>query len=176
MRTVLVVRPIEEGDREWLRARVLRTWRSDRMWVSGRMIENVPGLPGLLAERGEERLGYVLLAVEDAVAQVIALESVRKREGVASALLAALADEARRNGWSRLWLTTTNDNLDAMRLYQRRGWELVGFHRDSIAPGRALKPELPETGAYGIPIRHELEFEYHGRTAWFSREPSPSEP
>ncbi|MGZ4385589.1 MAG: GNAT family N-acetyltransferase [Gaiellaceae bacterium] len=155
----LSVRAIEDDDRAWLHETVLATWRSNRMWVSGRLVDDVSALPGLLAERAGERVGYVLVTPDAEGAQVIALESLQPRRGVATALLAGLQEEARRLGWSRLWLTTTNDNLDAIRLYQRRGWELVAFHRDSVTAGRRLKPEIPERGAYGIAIRHELEFE-----------------
>jgi hypothetical protein len=35
----------------------------------------------------------------------------------------------------------------------------VEFHRDALAESRRLKPEIPETGAHGIPLRHELVFE-----------------
>jgi ribosomal protein S18 acetylase RimI-like enzyme len=155
----LTVRSIAEPDRAWLRETILETWCSNRMWVAGRLVENVSSLAGYLAEWKGERVGYALVAVDERGAQLLVLESLRPREGVATALLEELREQARRMGWPRLWLMTTNDNLDAIRLYQRRGWELVGFHRDSIAPGRELKPEIPERGAYGIPIRHELEFE-----------------
>jgi hypothetical protein len=35
----------------------------------------------------------------------------------------------------------------------------VAFHRDALGESRRLKPAIPATGAHGIPIRHELEFE-----------------
>jgi hypothetical protein len=37
--------------------------------------------------------------------------------------------------------------------------KLAALHRDAIAASRRLKPEIPETGLDGIPIRDELEFE-----------------
>ena len=44
-------------------------------------------------------------------------------------------------------------------MYQRAGWDWVDFRRDAITRARAIKPEIPETGNHGIPIRHEIEFE-----------------
>jgi GNAT superfamily N-acetyltransferase len=67
--------------------------------------------------------------------EVVALEALSRREGIGTALLTAAADEARRAGCARAWLITTNDNLDAVRFYQRRGWDLVALHRDDVTPG-----------------------------------------
>src|SRR5438552_12334180 len=63
-------------------------------------------------------------------------------------------------GCRRVWLVTTNDNAHAIAFYQRRGWDWVGFHRDAITEARrSLKPEIPERGEGGVPIRHEIELE-----------------
>ena len=63
-------------------------------------------------------------------------------------------------GCTRLWLITTNDNLRALALYQRWGMEIVAFHRHAVTKARRdLKPSIPERGAQGIPIAHELELE-----------------
>ena len=65
---------------------------------------------------------------------------------------------ARRQGCTRLWVITTNDNVDALRFYQRRGFRLVRVHRGAVDRSRAsLKPEIPPVGAYGIPLRDEID-------------------
>jgi hypothetical protein len=54
----------------------------------------------------------------------------------------------------------TNDNVDAPRFYRRRGFCLVKVHRGVVDRSRAsLKPEIPAVGAYGIPLRDEIELE-----------------
>ncbi len=70
-------------------------------------------------------------------------------------------------------MTTTNDNVDALRFYQRRGWNLAALHEDAVTRARRLKPEIPLVGDHGIPIRHELELEGPRRGA-DRRRPSPS--
>ncbi|MBK9123270.1 MAG: GNAT family N-acetyltransferase, partial [Chloroflexi bacterium] len=62
-------------------------------------------------------------------------------------------------GIHRLWLITTNDNLDALRFYQKRGWHLVAVHRDALNESRRLKPQIPIIGMDGIPLRDEIELE-----------------
>ena len=72
--------------------------------------------------------------------------------GAGVALLDAVVAHARDSGWKRLWLVTTNDNTDALRIYQRVGWHWVGFHRNGVDEARVLKPELPKVGHHGIAI------------------------
>ncbi|MGD8245715.1 MAG: hypothetical protein PVG25_02965 [Anaerolineae bacterium] len=59
----------------------------------------------------------------------------------------------------RIWLITTNDNLAALRFYQRRGFSLVAVHPGAVDQARTLKPEIPAIGHSGIPIRDEIELE-----------------
>jgi hypothetical protein len=66
----------------------------------------------------------------------------------------------RRQGCTRLWVFITNDNVDALRFYQRRGFRLARVHRTAVDRSRAsVKPEIPPVGAYGIPLRDEIELE-----------------
>ncbi len=69
------------------------------------------------------------------------------------------AEGARAAGCRRVWLVTSNDNLPALKFYQRRGYELVAVHRRAIDAARALKPEIAPTGLYGLPVRDEIELE-----------------
>lgn len=154
----LSIRPVEDFDRDWLR-KTLTQLGQIRIVSRGRLTEDAATLPGFLAERDETKVGYALVRIDKDELEVVALEALTRRQGVGTALLAAVAVEARKAGCARVWLITTNDNLDAVRFYQRRGWDLVALHRDAVTAGRQLKPEIPEVGDYGLPIRHELEFE-----------------
>jgi hypothetical protein len=55
---------------------------------------------------------------------------------------------------------TTNDNVDALRFYQRRGFRLRAVRPGAVDDARrTLKPEIPAVGEQGIPIRDEIELE-----------------
>jgi hypothetical protein len=55
---------------------------------------------------------------------------------------------------------TTNDNLDALRFYQRRGFRLTALRAGAVDRTRAsLKPRIGTLGEHGIPLRNELELE-----------------
>jgi DNA-3-methyladenine glycosylase I len=154
----LTTRPVDDSDRGWL-ADALEDWGMRRLVSRERLTADASLFPGFVAERDGERIGLALLRREGDELEVIALLSLEQRLGAGTALLRAVEEEARRTGCRRAWLVTTNDNLDAVRFYQRRGWEWVEFHRDAVTRGRRLKPEIGEAGEHGIPIRHELEFE-----------------
>jgi ribosomal protein S18 acetylase RimI-like enzyme len=55
---------------------------------------------------------------------------------VGRALLDDVRNAASEAGCTRLWLITTNDNLRALKLYQRWGMEIVAFHRHAGLPIR----------------------------------------
>ena len=74
-------------------------------------------------------------------------------------LLAAAAEVARELALDRAWLVTTNDNLDALRFYQRRGMRITAVAAGAVDAARALKPAIPAIGAYGIELHDELTLE-----------------
>ena len=55
-------------------------------------------------------------------------------QGIGSALLGALLDEARRRGCVQVFLEVRADNLRAQGLYQRRGFEEIGVRRGYYQP------------------------------------------
>jgi hypothetical protein len=59
-------------------------------------------------------------------------------------------------GVRELWLTATNDNLDALRFHQRRGFRLVAVRAGAMEEARRLKPSIPLVGEFGIGIRDHL--------------------
>lgn len=122
------------------------------------------GHPALLAEdEADGRLLGVLTYIldrEGAACEVLTLHAASQRQGIGTALLEAVGRLARQQGCARLWLLTTNDNVDALRFSQRRGFRLVALHPGAVDDSRArLKPEIPPIGDHGIPLRDELVLE-----------------
>jgi GNAT superfamily N-acetyltransferase len=92
--------------------------------------------------------------------EILTLHVEDQWAGTGTALVAAAARIAAGAGCRRLWVVTTNDNVDALRFYQRRG-----FHIAEVRPGavdearRTLKPQITPTGNYGIPLSDEIELD-----------------
>ncbi len=116
--------------------------------------------PALLAEDDGRLLGVLTYIPGEEGWEVLTFHASERLRGVGSALMAAVEKEARVNGSRRLFLTTTNDNLDALRFYQRRGFELVKVRRRAVDDSRTrLKQKIPYQGHYGIPLRDEILLE-----------------
>lgn len=142
--------------RRWVAERTEQTWGGPTVVTRGRV--HVPvELPGLVAYLGDEPAGLLTYRPELPHWEVVTLEALQPRCGVATALLEAVAAAARQAGAASLWLVTTNDNLDALRLYQRRGYHLHALHPGALAASRRLKPGIPQVGEHGIPLRDEIE-------------------
>jgi N-acetylglutamate synthase-like GNAT family acetyltransferase len=154
------IRRVERSDQPWVAEVVRGAFASTRVVSRGRLIEDASILEGFAVESDGRPIGCALWHVEDGDCELVVIVTTYRGAGAGTALLDAVVAEGKAQGWRRLWLVTTNDNTDAIRLYQRAGWEWVAWHRDAVDKSRALKPELPPTGAHGIPIRHEIEFEY----------------
>ncbi|WOF75741.1 GNAT family N-acetyltransferase [Parvibaculaceae bacterium PLY_AMNH_Bact1] len=151
------IRAIETEDRPLIEGALKKAWGSVRV-VSRGKLWNPLDLPGFVAESAGDLVGLVTYRHEVDATEVVTLDSFTEREGVGTALLQAVAEVARDQGKAHLWLITTNDNIPAIRFYQRRGWDMVALHHGALAHSRRHKPEIPTHGLDGVPIDHEIEF------------------
>ena len=103
--------------------------------------------------------GYVLYNIQDALCEILVLQSMKENCGIGTALVNAVIDIARGNKCSKVWLITTNDNIRAIRYYQRIGFDLAAVHINALDKSRQLKPCIPLYGNENIPLKHEFEFE-----------------
>jgi ribosomal protein S18 acetylase RimI-like enzyme len=118
------------------------------------------GHPALVAEVEGRLVGVLTYVVTGPECEVLTLHADPPRSGVGTELIEAAARLAVARGCDRLWLITTNDNVDALRFYQRRGFRLIRVHPGAVDRARReLKPQVPEVAENGIPIRDELDLE-----------------
>ncbi|MBN2457024.1 MAG: GNAT family N-acetyltransferase [Sedimentisphaerales bacterium] len=90
--------------------------------------------------------------------QIVSLDSQQPSIGICSALVDSIKRIALQSHCKKIWLTTTNDNLNALRFYQKRGFVFVKIHRNAIDLAREHK-SIPEIEANGVYIRDEIELE-----------------
>jgi ribosomal protein S18 acetylase RimI-like enzyme len=119
---------------------------------------DVLALPGFVAERDGVPVGLVTYRREGGDCEVAFIGVILRHEGLGTALMDAVLEAV--SDCDRVWLVTTNDNLDALRFYQRRGFRLAALRPGAVDESRrSLKPQISRLGAFGIPLRDELELE-----------------
>ena len=150
------VREAADDDSAALR-RFLSERHSARVARLGEVVDPLEH-PALVAEGDDGTLAGVLtFAIEGDACEILTLHAAEQWAGAGTALVKAVEQAAAERGCRRLWVLTTNDNVDALRFYQRRGFRLAELHPGAVDDSRArLKPEIPETGEYAIPLRDEL--------------------
>lgn len=152
------IQPITEQDHAWVRQFAIAQWGANIVIGHGVAYE-LDKQPGFIATKHGERVGLITYHIEGRECEIVSIDSLHEGLGVGTLLIEAVKQVALQAGCTRLWLITTNDNLHALRFYQKRGFMLVAVHRHAVEQSRKLKPEIPLYGNDGIPIRDEIELE-----------------
>lgn len=155
-----------EGDFRVRHARhndIVEAWRErwgGELIVSPRRDYRPEDVEGLVATGGNGAvLGLVTWHLEAGEAEVVSLDALVPGKGYGRALLRNAVDRLREMGAERIVLFTTNDNVDAIRMYLLEGWRVVRIHLDAMDAVRAKKPEVPRTGLHGLPLQDMWELE-----------------
>jgi N-acetylglutamate synthase-like GNAT family acetyltransferase len=152
------IRPIHEDDKMWVSQLIQEYWGSEIVVVH-RVVYTPSELPGFVVVQGGHRVGLVTYQIQGKECEIVSLNSRIPSVGIGTSLLEAVSNKAQEEGCQRVWLITTNDNVQALRFYQKRGFRLVAVHRNAVDESRKIKPEIPILGESGIPIRDEIELE-----------------
>lgn len=152
------IREADETDRAWITELLQAQWGST-MVVSRGTSHDASRLPALVALLHGERVGLLTYHLDRRACEIVSLDSRVEGKGVGSALLDQVKEIARQANCHRVWLITTNDNLQALRFYQKRGLTLSALYPNALEQTRKIKPHLSLLGKEGIPLRDEMELE-----------------
>ena len=104
-------------------------------------------------------IGLITYVLRGKECEIISLDSTEEGRGIGTLLVQAVEERARQHNCTVVSLITTNDNLHALKFYQKRGYYLVEILQNAVERARALKPEIPLIGYEGIPIRDEIKLQ-----------------
>lgn len=152
----ITIRLITPEDAPWILSFVKQEWGSDIMVTKGQ-IHHCAHCKGLIAEENTVPVGLLLYEIKEKNIEIVSLNAIKKYAGIGTGLLEKLTRIAQQNEIKKIWLVTTNDNLDALRFYQKRGFVFSAVYPNTIEKSRAIKPQIPLYGNYGIPLRDEIE-------------------
>ena len=150
-----MIRPLVDDDRVWLAEFARERWGSPLVVADGRAYR-IDELPGFVALEAQRVVGLITYLSEGDRCHVVSLDAVDQGRGIGSALLEQVVDAARGARCARVELITTNDNMRALRFYQRRGFRLAALSPGALEHSRQIKPQIPLVGEHGIPLRDEL--------------------
>ena len=108
------IRTIRDDERARLAGLIRTSWGSSVVTSRG-LAHEASELPCLVALDGERWLGFAVYRLDGEECELVLLEAFHHGRGVGTALLGATTEVARKSNSRRLWLVTTNDNLDALR-------------------------------------------------------------
>jgi len=156
--TEIQIIPIEEKDNEWVSSLLAKQWGSTII-VSRGKTHQANKLPGFIALIEAKKVGLITYFIENNDCEIVTLDSLVEGKGVGIALLEKVKKVAKEKNCKRVWLITTNDNMEALRFYQKRGFVLSALYPNALEQSRKLKPEIPKIGRDNIPLRDEIELE-----------------
>ncbi|GLX69345.1 GNAT family N-acetyltransferase [Paenibacillus glycanilyticus] len=146
-------------DKEWLRQLWIKEMGDDYVVSKGQQ-HRVQHAEGVIAWLDGHRAGAATYRISGQECELTSLHATMRGAGIGSKLIEAVEQIVSQLGVQRLWLITTNDNMNAMRFYQKQGYRLKAVYPGAVDEARQqLKPSIPLIGNDNIPIRDEIEVE-----------------
>jgi len=153
-----LLRPVVDDDKEWITRLITDRWGSEVVVVH-QTTYTPAELPGIVAVRMHQCVGLITFHIRGHECEIVTLDSLLPSMGIGTSLIEGVRKVAQEASCRRLWLITTNDNVQALRFYQKRGFNFVAIHTNAVESERSIKPEIPLVNEEGILIRDEIELE-----------------
>ena len=149
---------INSQNRNFINAFIKQHWYTTTMIIRGREIDMTKA-EGFYFSEEKNIIGLITYIVYNGILEITSLDSLQENRGIGSKLVEAVIHEAKERKCQKIILITTNDNINAIKFYQKRGFDMANLFRNAVDISRKLKPEIPLIGENSIPLRHEIEFE-----------------
>ncbi|MFY3791626.1 GNAT family N-acetyltransferase [Ureibacillus sp. MALMAid1270] len=149
------IKEITKDNREKIVSFFKDHWGSPEMVISTGIYQ-CDQLDGFIFEEDNEIIGLVTYVIKDHELEVISLDSIQEGKGIGTSLMEKVENVAKQKGIQIVSLVTTNDNLHALKFYQKRGYRITNVIPDAVNRARNIKPSIPLIGNEGIPLNDEL--------------------
>lgn len=151
------IEKISNANRKEVNEFLIDSWSSTDMVIRGKIIDCTK-LDGFVINEDKKIIGLITYMFYDDVCEIISLDSLNEKQGIGTALINKVKEIAKENNCKIIRLITTNDNINALGFYQKRGFHLTKLYPNAIDYTRKIK-YVPLIGESNIPIRDELELE-----------------
>lgn len=151
---------IREENRKAVINFIREHWFTTEMIIRGEIVD-MTKVDGIVGTEDGKILGLLTYRITGDICEITSLDSLIEDKGNGTLLIEKVIAIARENKCRKVILITTNDNIRAIRFYQKRGFDMAKLYHNALDISRRLKPEIPLIGDNDIPLRHEIEFEYN---------------
>lgn len=155
---VMEIKAIDKTNRTQVNSFIKEHWYTTEMVVGGRIVD-MSVLEGFVLYNDKNIEGLITYEIIGHSCEIMSLDSVVEKRGYGSMLLEKVVNKAGEKHCNCVHLITTNDNLNALGFYQKRGFDMVEIYRNAVTEARKIKPSIPLIGDFGIPLKHEIELE-----------------
>lgn len=149
---------INTQNREHINSFISKHWFSTDMIIRGTIID-MTKVNGIVALENNDIIGLLTYTIHENICEITSLDTLLEGKGIGTTLINKLLPIAKEANCNKVIVVTTNDNINAIRFYQKRGFDMVRLYHNALDISRKLKPSIPLTGDNGIPLKHEIEFE-----------------
>jgi len=155
-RSPLTIRPTTPADQARIAELADHFWDETEIESCGRSYQ-VDTLPACVACDEDEIVGVAAYAREGDAINLVMLNVLPQWQGRGAArdLITTVTEIARAEGAKRVILSTTNDDLPSLGLYQRMGFVITGVNVGTMLEHHGGV----EAGFADIPVRDEVEME-----------------
>ena len=136
---------------------IIKGWGSDIL-VSRGKAHKAQDLDGILAYEEGKIVGIGLYSINNDC-EIVLLETFIQNKGIGTQIIDKIKEIVKIKKCNRIWLVTTNSNINAIHFYQKRGFSISNIYINAMEEARKIKPEIPKMAENGIEIRDEIEFE-----------------
>lgn len=152
------IRIISPENRKQINDFISSHWFSTDMVIRGELVD-MTRLDGFVIYDKETIIGLITYRIKSNECEIMSLDSLKENQGIGTNLVNKIIEIASEKKYTKIKLITTNDNINAIRFYQKRGFDMVNIYRNALDTSRKLKPSIPLLGDFNIPLKHEIEFE-----------------
>lgn len=110
------IREAIAADSSWIKNLFINNWGSDFIISRGK-IQKPENLRGIIAEENGEKVGLATIHVENDEMELVTIDSLKPGKGIGKLILDKVINIAKKENVKRLWLITTNDNMNAKKIF-----------------------------------------------------------
>lgn len=150
------IRKISSLDQNWIKELFQKEWFSDKVISQGRIYQ-YKNLQGFIAVYQNKRVGLITYTIKnEKILEIISINSLKKNIGIGTEFVNHITKFAKSRQIDKIEVVTTNDNLKALKFYQKCGFKIMTVNVNIMREYRKIKPEIPLKAENGILIRDEF--------------------